>query len=416
MENIKREDLPDDIWSICEEFKAIFPKDLSKGVPPRRMGHEFKIDFEPDTAPIHRPIYKLSPLELQEAKMQIDSMLEHGFIRPSQSPWGSAVLFVPKKDGGLRFYVGYRWLNKRTIWNLYSLPLLEEMIDHLRGSQVFNKIDLWSGYWQMPVHKEDVPKTPFRMLWGSYEFLVMPFGVTNAPSKFMHLVQDILCIYLDDFVIIFIGNILILSRTTENHCKYLRLVFQKLTEQHVYAKASKCLIHVQELEFLVQWIRTRGVAPVKDKLNAVREWETPTSVKDVRSFLWFANYYRRFIPSYASIAAPLTMLTEKDLLWHWGPLQRTAFVDLKSALCAIPLLIYLDPSLPYTVVSDAFGDAAVGVLMQDQGEGLRPIAFMSRANTRSLGPIGTPEMNTGLEGQFQNVKNITMYNRINICK
>ena len=185
------------------------------------------------------------------------------------------------------------------------------------------------------------------------EFLVMPFGVTNVPSQFMHLVQGILRKYLDDFVIVFINDILIFSRTTEEHCKHLRLVFQKLTEQHVYAKASKYLIHVQELEFLDQWITTREVAPVKGKLNAVREWETPTSVKDIRSFLGFANYYRWFIPSYVSIAAPPTMLTKKDVLWHWGPLQCRAFADLKSALCAAPLLIYIDPSLPYTVVSHA---------------------------------------------------------------
>ena len=376
---LQREDLPDNVWRVCREFEAIFPKDLPKGVPPRRMGHEFKIDLEPDTAPIHRPIYKLSPLELQEAKTQIDSMLEHGFIRPSQSPWGSPVLFVPKKDGGLRFCVDYRWLNKRTIRNRYPLPLPEEMMDRLRGSQVFSKIDLRSGYWQMPVRDEDVPKTAFRTRWGSYEFLVMPFGVTNAPSQFMHLVQDVLREYLDDFVIVFIDDILIFSRTTEEHCKHLRLVFKRLAEQQVYAKASKCLIHVKELEFLGQWITTRGVAPVKGKLNAVRAWETPINVKDIRSFLGFANYYRRFVPGYASIASPLTMLTKKDVQWHWGPLQRKAFEDLKSALCAAPLLIYPDPSLPYTVVSDASGDAAGGVLMQDQGEGLRPVAFMSRA-------------------------------------
>ena len=142
VKRIKREDLPDDIWSICEEFKAVFPKDLPKGVPPRWMGHEFKIGFEPDTAPIHQPIYKLSPLELQEAKMQIDSMLEHGFIRRSQSPWGSPVLFVPKKDGSLQFCVDYHWLNKRTIRNSYPLPLPEEMMDRLWDSQVFSKIDL----------------------------------------------------------------------------------------------------------------------------------------------------------------------------------------------------------------------------------------------------------------------------------
>ena len=195
----------------------------------------------------------------------------------------------------------------------------------------------------------------------------------------MHLVQGILREYLDDFFIVFIDDILIFSRTIEDHCKHLRLVFQKLTEQQVYAKASKCLIHVRELEFLGHGITIKGVALVKGKLNAVREWETPTNVKDIRFFLGFANCYRRFVPSYASIVAPLTMLTKKDVLWLWGPLQCRAFVDLKSALCAAPLLIYPYPSLPYTVVSNAFGDAAGGVLMQDQGEGLRLVAFMNRA-------------------------------------
>ena len=143
---MKRKDLPDNFWSVCEEFQAVVPKDLPKGVPPRRMRHEFKIDLEAETAPIHQPFYKLSPIELQEVKTQIDSMLEHGVIRPSQSPWGSLVLFVPKKEGGLRFCVDYHWLNKRTIWNWYPLPLPEEMMDRLQGSQMFRKIDLRLGY------------------------------------------------------------------------------------------------------------------------------------------------------------------------------------------------------------------------------------------------------------------------------
>ena len=145
------------------------------------MGHEFKIDLENETPPIHRPLYKISPLELMEAKNQIQEMLEHEFIRPSDSPYGAPVLFVPKKDGSLRFCIDYRWLNKRTTQNRYPLPLLEEMLDRLGGARVFNKIDLKSGHWKMLVREEDILKTTFRTHWGLYEFLVMPFGVTNGP-------------------------------------------------------------------------------------------------------------------------------------------------------------------------------------------------------------------------------------------
>ena len=144
--------------------------------------------MEPDTKPVHRPIYKLSPLELEEGKKQIEYMLEHGFIRPSESPWGAPMLFAPKKDGGLRFCIDYRWLNKKKIRNWYPLLLPKEMMDRPGGARVFSKIDLKSGFWQVPICEEDIPKTAFRMRWGLFEFLVMPFGVTKAPSQFMHLV------------------------------------------------------------------------------------------------------------------------------------------------------------------------------------------------------------------------------------
>ena len=165
-----REDLLALIKAVLEEYSDIFPQDLPPGLPPTRMGHEFRIDLEDNTPPVHRPLYKLSPLELEEAQKQIQSMLEHGFIRPSDSPYGAPVLFAPKKDGGLRFCIDYRWLNKRTIRNRYPLPLPEEMLDRLGGAKVFSKIDLRSRYWQMPIREQDIPKTAFRTHWGLYEF------------------------------------------------------------------------------------------------------------------------------------------------------------------------------------------------------------------------------------------------------
>ena len=147
----------------------------------------------------------------------------------------------------------------------------------------------------------------------------------------------------------------------------------------MFAKASKCTLHINKVEFLGQWILPEGATPIVEKLHALHDWETPNSVKDVRSFLGFANYYHRFVPRYAGIASPLTLLMKKNIEWHWGPVQRRAFSELKSALCNAPLLIFLDPKLLYTVVTDASADAARGVLMQDQGDGLRPVAFMSRA-------------------------------------
>ena len=178
-------------------------------------GHEFKIDLEDEVPPVHRPLYKMSPLELKEAKKQIESMLEHGFIRLLDSPNGAPILFVPKKDGSLRFCIDYRWLNKKTVKNKYSLPLPEELFDRLGSAKVFSKIDLWSRNWQMPVKPEDAHKTAFKMRWGLYKFLVMPFGVTNAPAQFMNMIHALLHEFLDKFVLVFLDNVLIILPTHE---------------------------------------------------------------------------------------------------------------------------------------------------------------------------------------------------------
>ena len=184
--------LPSSICAVLEEFDDVFPYDLPLGLPPVHEGHEFKIDLDDDVPLVHRLLYKMSPLELEEAKKQIESMFEHGFVRPSDSPYGTPVLFVPKKDGSLQFCIDYRWLNKKTAKNRYPLPLPEELFDRLGSAKLFSKIDLRSGYWQMPVKPRDVHKTAFKMRWGLYEFLVMPFGATNAPTQFMNMMNALL--------------------------------------------------------------------------------------------------------------------------------------------------------------------------------------------------------------------------------
>ena len=191
-------------------------------------------------------------------------------------------------------------------------------MDRLGGAQVFSKIDLKLGYWQVPIHEEDILKTAFRTCWGLFEFLGMPFSVTNAPSQFMHLVQDILHGYLDVFVVVFIDDILVYSRNTEEHAKHLRLIFKRLRKHQLFAKAPKCTLYINEVESLDQWITPECAAPIVEKLRAVRDWEPLNSVKEVRSFLGLANCYRRFVPTYASIASPLTLLTKKNIEWHWG--------------------------------------------------------------------------------------------------
>ena len=209
--------------------------------------------------------------------------------------------------------------------NKYPLPLPEKLFDRLGSAKMFSKIDLLSRYWQMPVKPGDVHKSAFKTRWVLYEFLVMPFGVTNALAQFMNMVNDLLGGYLDKFVLVFLDDVLIYSANPQDHAKHLRKVLGKLREHKLFAKASKCEMLKTSVEFLGQQISRGGMTPTEAKLKAVRDWATPEDVKGVRSFLGFANYYRRFVQNFAAIADPLTSLTRKDVEWQWGPYQRHAF-------------------------------------------------------------------------------------------
>jgi Reverse transcriptase (RNA-dependent DNA polymerase) len=208
-------------------------------MPPDRE-IEFTIDLIPGMAPIAQPPYKMGPKELVELKAQIDELKDRGFIQKSVSPWGSPVIFVGKRDGGRRLCGDFRNLNNVTIKNKYPLPRIQDLFDQVQGAGVFSKIDLRSGYHQIKIKREDVPKTAFVSRYGHHEYLVVPFGLTNAPAIFMNLMNKIFMKYLDKFVIVFIDDILIYSKDKQDHAKHLRLVLQTLREHQLYAKFSKC--------------------------------------------------------------------------------------------------------------------------------------------------------------------------------
>ena len=379
VDKLLRPDMPNDLKEVIQKHRGVFPKDLPRGLPPVRKGHEFKIDLEDeDMTPIHRPLYKLSPAELAEVRAQVDYLLEQEKIRPSESPWGAPILFVPKKDGGLRMCVDYRWINKVTVKNRYPLPLPEELMDRVGKAKYFTKLDLRSGYWQFPVRPKDTAKTAFRTRYGHFEFLVAPFGLTNCPAQFQTLVQDILSDFLDVFVVVFIDDILVYSKDMKSHVEHVRQVLERLAKHELYAKASKSELAVTQTDYLGYRLSGEGISPQGQKVEAVREWKEPTTVGDVRSFLGLASYYRKFIPQFSHIAGPLHDLTKKDFPWRWGTKERFAFNELKARLSSAPILLLPDASLPYTVITDASDTACGAVLMQDHGRGLQPIAYLSR--------------------------------------
>ncbi|GJR22328.1 putative reverse transcriptase domain-containing protein, partial [Tanacetum coccineum] len=261
----------DDIRTV-RDFPEVFPDDLT-GLPPVRE-IEFRIDLIPGALPVVKSPYRLAPSEMQELSNQLKELQEKGFIRPSHSPWGAPVLFVKKKDGALRMCIDYRELNKLTIKNRYPLPRIDDLFDQLQGACCFSKIDLRSGYHQLRVREEDIPKTAFRTRYGHFEFTVMPFGLTNAPAVFMDLMNRVCKPYLDKFVITFIDDILIYSKPEEEHEAHLKTILDLLKEEKLYAKFSKCEFWLKEVQFLGHVVNRNGIHVDPSKVESVKNWKT----------------------------------------------------------------------------------------------------------------------------------------------
>src|SRR5277367_2289641 len=363
--------------NLLEEFVNVFLETLPNQLPPQRK-IDHAIELVPGAEPPLRPTYRLLYLEMDELKKQLTDLLAKGFIRPSTSPFGAPVLFVHKKEGSLKLCVDYRALNKITIKNRYPLPRIEELMDCLAGAQYFTKIDLYSGYHQIRIKKEDVPKTAFRTRYGHYEFLVLPFGLTNAPATFMTLMNDIFRKYLDDFVIVYLNNILIYSKTKEEHLQHVRLVLETLRKHQLYAKANKCELVRQKVEYTGHYISKEGITVDPRKITTIKDWPAPTNVSEVRSFLGLASYYRKFVQGFSAIATPLTVLLHKDKTFQWTTPEQTAFDALKGKLTSAPVLLLPDPNKPFTITTDASDFAIGAVLTQDKGKGEQPVAYESR--------------------------------------
>ncbi|GJZ72895.1 putative reverse transcriptase domain-containing protein, partial [Tanacetum coccineum] len=288
-----------------------------------------------------------------ELSNQLQDLADRGFIRSSTSPWGAPVLFVKKKDGSFRMCINYWELNKLTVKNLYPLPRIDDLFDQIQGSSTYLKIDLRSGYHQLRVRDEDIPKTAFRTRYGHYEFQVMPFGLTNAPVVFMDLMNRVCKPYLDKFVIVFIDDILIYSRNKEEHADHLRIILELLKKEKLYAKFSKCDFWISIVQFLRHVIDSQGIHVDPAKIEAVKDWASPTTPTEIRQFLGLAGYYRRFIKDFSKIAKPLTELTQKNKKYIWGEDQESAFQLLKQKLCEAPILALPEGNDDFVVYCDA---------------------------------------------------------------
>ncbi len=367
------DEVPTVVTRVLTEFKDVMPQELPKKLPPKREV-DHRIELVSDARPPAMAPYRMAPPELEELRKQLKELLDAGHIRPSKSPYGAPVLFQKKHDGSLRMCIDYRALNKLTVKNKYPIPLIADLFDRLGGAQWFTKLDLRSGYYQVRIAEGDESKTACVTRYGSYEFLVMPFGLTNAPATFCTLMNKVLHPFLDHFVVVYLDDIVVYSRSLEEHVEHLRQVFAVLRENSLYVKREKCAFAQREVPFLGHIIGRGRVRMDPSKIAAILEWEPPTKVTDLRSFLGLANYYRRFIQGYSSITVPLTDLLKKGRAWEWTDRCQAAFNRLKRAVTEEPVLVLPDFGKPFEVETDASDFAIGGVLMQEG----HPVAFESR--------------------------------------
>ncbi|QRW20742.1 Retrotransposable element Tf2 protein [Rhizoctonia solani] len=361
--------------SKYHQYAKVFGEEEFNKLPPHRH-YDIGIELT-EEGPLNLPLYSMTDAKSITLKDWLRDKLKAGKIRPSKSSISSPVMFVPKKDGSRRLVVDYRCLNNRTQKNVYPLPHPDDLMAQLRGAKVFTKLDLQWGYNNVRVKEGDKWKTAFRTKYGLYESLVMTFGLTNAPAAFQHFKNELFKDLLDVCVIIYLDDILIYSKDDASHAQHVHEVLKRLMDNQLFCKASKCTFHVTLVEYLGIIVLDKGFSLDKLKIQAVQEWPVPTKVKEVQSFLGFANFLHWFVANFSHLARPLHNLVKKDTIWKWDTKEQEAFQGLKDAITNAPVLCHADPTKPYFLETDASGAALGSILSQRQEDSrLHPLGFL----------------------------------------
>ena len=357
--------------TLIQKFCHLFPEEIPNGLPPKR-DIQHHIDLIPGSILPNKPAYRMNPKETMEIQRQVEELMSKGLVRESLSPCAVPALLVPKKDGSQRMCVDSRAINKITIKYRYPIPRLEDMLDELHGSKVFSKIDLRSGYYQIRIREGDEWKTAFKTKGGLYEWLVMPFGLSNAPSTFMRLMNQVFKPFIGKFVVVYFDDILIYSRDEQAHQQHLIQIMHVLEREELYGNLKKCTFFTNEVTFLGYIVSSEGIKVDEGKIEAIRSWPQPQSIHDVRSFHGLASFYRRFIRSFSTIMSPMTEVL-KGSSFQWNPKAQSAFEEVKKKLTQAPVLALPCFDKVFEVECDASGVGIGGVLTQEG----KPLAFFS---------------------------------------